>query len=56
MQAGPPTVHLADILQRPQWLNTLEARRNRLKYAPFLMELWAEMVESCPPLLIVEEN
>lgn len=44
MQAGPPTVHLADILQRPQWLNTLEARRNRLKYAPFLMELWAEMI------------
>jgi len=55
MQVEPPTVHLADILDRPQWLNALEARRNRLKCAPFLMELWAEMVESSLPLYVVEE-
>lgn len=55
MQFEPPTVHLADILDRPQWLNALEARRNRLKCAPFLMELWAEMVEPSLPLYVVEE-
>jgi len=55
MQVVPPTVHLADILDRPQWLNALEARRNRFKYTPFLMELWAEMVEPFLPLHIVEE-
>ncbi|KXN86480.1 hypothetical protein AN958_10014 [Leucoagaricus sp. SymC.cos] len=44
MQTEPRTVHLVDILNRPQWLNEIEARRNKLRFAPFLMELWAEMI------------
>jgi hypothetical protein len=44
MQEATDTVHLADVLTRPRWLNVLEEQRNRWKWTPYCMELWAELV------------